>query len=173
MNQKQRDFLISHVKRRAKLQLEEHNKKKPTPPSLNNYVVAAILDGSFEIKSNGEIHSAIKEKALRLGPGDTLIASEDNWSGRRRRHGDEEREVTLDVEEIFILPQAYIVERKKYDEALKVWQAEADEIEEISETLELKLQIGSDESLSKLIGQADNLADVRLINRQLLLEGKS
>jgi undecaprenyl pyrophosphate synthase len=56
-----------------------------------------------------------------------------------------------------------------YQTEREAWEREKAQLEEIMETVKLKLQIGSAKSLEKLIEQADNLADLNIVNTNLLL----
>jgi hypothetical protein len=49
MNQQQRDYLIKQADRTYRKQKDALDEQEPTRPSLNNYLVAAVLDGSFHI----------------------------------------------------------------------------------------------------------------------------
>lgn len=175
MNQKQREFLEKHIQKQCAEQLELLNKQRPKKPSLNNYIVAAILDGSFEVQPFEHIRERIRGRALELGAGETLTESSDKWirSRRHRDDDDEEDEVKLAVDDVLVLPPAYIEARAKYEAELKEWEQKLNQIEAIKTTLLLKVNIGSNETLGKLIAQADNLADLNLINNQLqITDGK-
>lgn len=175
MNQKQREFLVGHIGKQAAEQLEELDEKRPKPPSLNNYIVAAILDGSFQLQTIETIRERIRARALKLGPGDAFVnTNESHFYSRRKKstNDDEETEVTLNIEDLLMLPPAYKEARAWFDKQLKNWQAKRLHIEQVRDTLLLKVQMGSNEALGKLIDQADNLADIDLISTQLKLTDK-
>lgn len=167
MNQTQRDFLIKQVERTYKRQYEALKESEPSPPSLNNYLVAAILDGSFQLQEVDDIKAAIKTKVLELGPSDALIESS-SYSYRKRKDEDEDI-VSLRADLLFVLPDGYAEARSAYDTALVEWQAQLDQLEQYKETIILKIQIGSPQVLAKLIEQVDNLADLNIVNANLLL----
>ena len=50
MNKDQRKYLLDAIAAQYKTEREKLNNLKPKAPSLNNYLVAAILDGSFRMK---------------------------------------------------------------------------------------------------------------------------
>jgi hypothetical protein len=167
MNQKQREFLIKRIETTAKEMRDRLNAERPRPPSLNNYVIAAILDGSIELQPFESIQRHVKELVLRLGPSDALV------NRRRDRWHDEdtaiENEITLDAEQLFILPGRYREALAEYEIARADWERRADEAEAVKETLILKIQIGSDAVLNRLIEQVDNLHDLQVVNSRLLL----
>lgn len=168
MNQTQRDYLIKQADRTYTKQREALDEQEPTPPSLNNYLVAAVLDGSFQLQPVESVRETIRLKVLKLGPSDALIHDEDDgWSSRRKRNT--ENAITLPAESLFVVPAAYLDALVIYEAAKEKWEQEKRQLEEIMETVKLKLQIGSAKSLEKLIEQADNLADLNIVNTNLLL----
>ena len=68
MNQTQREFLIKHIERRYTETVREIKERKPVKPSLNNYLVAAVLDGSFQLQEVEVLRAFIREAVLALGP---------------------------------------------------------------------------------------------------------
>lgn len=167
MNQTQRDFLIKQVERTYKRQYGALKESQPSPPSLNNYLVAAILDGSFQLQTTEDIKDAIRTKVLELGPSDALI---ENDSYNYRKHRDDgEDTVALRADVLFVLPDGYTEARAAYDTSLAKWETEMEHLEQYKETIILKIQIGSPQVLAKLIEQVDNLADLNIVNTNLLL----
>lgn len=168
MNQTQRDYLIKQADRTYRRQSDALEEQEPTRPNLNNYLVAAVLDGSFALQPVDAVRETVRLKVLALGPSDALV---DGYSyGRSRRKVEEnENTVTLPAEKLFIVPIAYSEALSVYEAAKAAWKREKEQLEEIMETVKLKLQIGSAKSLEKLIEQADNLADLNIVNTNLLL----
>lgn len=170
MNQQQRDYLIKQADRTYTKQRDALREQEPTRPSLNNYLVAAVLDGSFQLQPVESVKEIIKQKVLALGPSDALIHDEDDgYSYSRRKHRSTEDAITLPAESLFVVPTAYLEALAKYEAAKEAWEREMSQLEEIMETVKLKLQIGSAKSLEKLVEQADNLADLNIVNTNLLL----
>lgn len=162
MNQKQRDFLTSHIEKQARRELEAINKEEPKPPSLNNYLVAAALRRELCIRSVREIQDAIEQKVLSLGPNDALIQEGDRWGDGEKKY------LLLQVSDILILPQEYTEAKQAYDAAFAAWQERKERVSELQETLLLKISLGSDRALETLIAQADNLASLSLVQQRLV-----
>jgi hypothetical protein len=64
MNQKQRDYLTDLVKKQGRKALDDLEEKKPLPPSLNNYLVAAALSRTLILKSSESLAEAISDMVL-------------------------------------------------------------------------------------------------------------
>jgi hypothetical protein len=169
MNQDQRKFLLARVEKTHKEELRKLSEEKPSEPSLNNYLIAAILDNSIELKSLDDIKSSIRKKVLALGPQETLTSSPHSW---RDNHASS-HEITLTAGVIFVYPKAYL-------DAYAEWEAKVKEVDQrivklnaTTETLLLKIQIGSNTSLDRLVDSVDNMIDLTLMNNKLMLtDGK-
>lgn len=164
MNQKQRDFLIARVNKTHKNQINAVQKDMPDKPSLNNYLVAAFLDNSIQFNDIELLKEKMRNTVLKYGANDRLVEDEGSWRSTK-----EKNHVKIVPEDLFIIPD-------NYTEALREYKTKKQEIDKKCEildaqmqTIEMKIQIGSDKVLSGLIDQADNLADLSLINSQLLL----
>lgn len=166
MNQNQRDFLIKHVEKTYRNQREKLDESKPSAPSLNNYLIAAILEGSFELQPAERLRETIHQQVLELGADGKLIVDKDRWN---RDDDEEDRHVTLCAEDVFVLPHNYQEAREQYERERAKWAAQARQLEEYRDTIILKIQIGSAQVLAKLIEQVDNLADLNIVNTNLLL----
>lgn len=161
MNDKQRTFLIDEIKSKYKRERGLLEKDKPEPPSLNNYLIAAALDGSLEFQPVDVLRARLHDKVLTLKPGDNLLSKD--WDVR------EKGKIFFDPAEIFVLPQNYLDALAAYKVAREEWQRRDDALTQLKETLVLKIQLGSNAVLDKLIEQADNLADLNLVNTRLIL----
>lgn len=169
MNKDQRKFLISWVEKTFNAQKE--GLKEPVPPSINNYIVAAILDNSIEYVDIKTLRQAIKKMVLQLGSGDVLVKEDRYYRGRSRvRLEEDSKTISIDAENIFILPKGYVEARKEYERKREEYDRAILQLEQFRDTIIMKVQIGSDQVLDKLIGQADNLADLNIINNQLMIE---
>lgn len=172
MNQDQRKFLLARVEQTYKDELHTLQSEKTKEPSLNNYLIAAILDDSIELKSLDDIKNSIRKKVLSLGPQDALTSSK-NAAWRDRETEAAGHEITVHASLLFVYPKAY-------EEAFAEWQAKTKEINERikkltaqKETLLLKIQIGSNQSLDRLVDNVDNMIDLTLMNAKLMLsDGK-
>lgn len=166
MNQTQRDFLIKQVGRTYRNQKDKLDAAKPKRPSLNNYLVAAVLDGSFQIHPIESIKAFIKQRVLQLGPDSAFIKRGDRYDPEDEKG---KNVITIPAEQLFVLPLGYVDALATYDIVRAEWDAEMERIEGYKETIILKIQLGSPQVLAKLIEQVDNLADLNIINSSLLL----
>lgn len=172
MNQDQRKFLIARVEETFKIEREKLTKEKPKEPSLNNYLVAAILDNSIVLKSQETIREAIRKKVLALGIKETLTEVVSKYN-RYDDDDDETHRVTFDANVIFVYPEAYLKSYEEWMQKTKEINEKIDKLHAQKETLLLKIQIGSNTSLDRLVDSVDNMIDITLMNSKLMLtEGK-
>ena len=166
MNEKQREFIITKVTQAAERELEMiEDEKKPVEPSLNNYLVSAILTDKLVMQDIASLREKIRKRVITMGPNDTFVKEKDDWN-RRKSNQDT---VTLDVADIFVYPEEYVVAKAEYDSKVKAYNKTKNEILARRDSIIVKIKIGSDKVLQKLIEQADNLIDLDLTSTQLLL----
>lgn len=169
MNQKQREFLIERVNKTFDAQVREINAEKTKAPSLNNYLIAAFLDNSIQFNDIDVLKNKIREQVLKMGSGNVLIhenkerylMGNDVFAGRN----------TCEViaEDLFIIPESYKIALEEYNSKMEEIRKRVNALQAQKDTIILKIQIGSDAILDKLISQADNLADLSLMNNHLLI----
>lgn len=164
MNQDQRKFLLERIDKTYKQQVSALNSKKPMRPNLNNYLVAAFLDNTIQLVDLDTLKSNIRTKVLKMGATETLIKESSRWDDSSVKN-----KVELNAGEIFIFPEAYMKALKEYEDAIAEINEELHQLEAHRDTLTLKVQIGSNQVLDKLITQVDNLADINIMNSQFLL----
>jgi len=170
MNQDQRKFLIARVEQTYRDEERKLDEGKPKEPSLNNYLVAAVLDGSVKMRSIEEIGNAVRQRVLRLGNGESLV--HEKYS-RYSSDNETYHSVSLQANELFIYPDAYLKAKEEYETKKAEIQKKKDALFAQKETLLLKIQIGSNTSLDRLIDSVDNMIDITLMNSKLMLgEGK-
>lgn len=167
MNQKQREFLIDQVNKNYKR--ESEGLKRPVAPSLNNYITAAILDGSFKIKDAEAIRKVIHDRVLKLGKKSSLLG---NMSRSRWDDDDDDGDevIELKAKDFFEIPAGYVIEWERYEREKRAYEKTAKDMLAMRDTLLLKIQIGSDKVLDRLIEEADNLADLSLMQTSLILK---
>jgi hypothetical protein len=174
MNQDQRKFLTDQVNKTFDKQRDDLKRRIPVKPSLNNHLIAAFLDNSIEFNDMPALKKKMRESVLKMGTGDVLIEHTSRAFHNRTRNkwGEDEEEnyCKIPPEDLFIIPQGYI-------DALRVYEEERDRIgreiailENNRDTIIMKIQIGSNQVLDKLITQVDNLADLNIMNSQFLLD---
>lgn len=172
MNQNQRKFLLEAIEKQYRIEKEKLSEREPKAPSLGNYLTAAILDGSFKMKSVESIRSAIHDRVRDLGKDEALLTDDgDRWSRRNRRNDDSEEVVKLPVEVLFELPENYVPELDKYEKAMAAWEKEIESLEAAINAMRIKVQIGSDKALEVLIDQADKLCSMSLTASSQLMLG--
>ena len=175
MNQTQRTFLTNSIEKQFYKEREAHKKNAPKEPSLNNYLVASILDGSFKMKSLDAVRDAIRERTIKLGKKEALLCDADDVWGRRSRQDQDSEEtfIKIPVSVIFELPERYVSEKKQYDADLEKWEVEEEALSNSFEAMKIKVQMGSDKALASLIDQADKLCSMSLTkSSQLLIENR-
>ncbi len=168
MNQKQREFLIDQVRTNVKKELEKL--KRPQKPSLSNHIIAAALDGTLVLHTNEEIKGSIRERIMKMKENDNSIFGGGSRSYRDNDDDDEDKNsiFAIKAKHIFIFPPAYLVELEEYEKAYAEYIRKKEELESLKDTLLLKIQIGSDKILDKLIEEADDLGDLSLMSSRLI-----
>lgn len=171
MNQKQREFLLDAIDKQYRRESESLRDRRPRAPSLNNYLVAAILDGSFILKDPSEVRDIIRTRVRELGKGDTLThASRDMW-GRKRHRDDEDDTEMLHIPALLLFdaPPGYVEARREFEAKLADWEREEKALEAAHNAMRIKIQIGSDKALASLVDQADTLCSLSLADSSRLL----
>jgi hypothetical protein len=164
MNQDQRKFLIAKVEQTFKEQHNELKEQIPEEPSLNNYLIAAFLDNSIQFNDIEKLKTNMRETVLKYGISDKLV-EENSWNSRKN----EQRYVRVLPEDLFVLPENYLAALSEYQQKKNEIEKRMKELQAQKETIVMKLQIGSSSTLDKLIIQVDNMADLSIMNSQLLL----
>jgi hypothetical protein len=166
MNQHQRKFLLETVEKQYKTERDALRERQPQAPSLNNYLVAAVLDGSFAMRSHEAIRADIRQRVRDLGNGEALV-------GEKGRFGERLSESTVQLPALLLFekPPGYAAAREEYERKLAEWKAEVDALEAAISAMRLKVQIGSDKALEVLVEQADTLCSMSLTASNRLLLG--
>ncbi len=175
MNQHQRKFLLEQIEGIYKTEKQALNDRRPKAPSLNNYLIAAILDGSARLRSQEEIAGDIRKRVRDLGKSEGLVtASSSRRWGRGSSDEDDEDEISLPALTLYVAPPDYAEARAAFDTAEAAWEAEKEALEASINAMRIKVQVGSDKSLEALVNQADNLCTMSLsASSKLLLPAKS
>lgn len=173
MNQHQRKFLLEEIEKLYKTERSAIIARRPKAPSLNNYLIAAILDGTAVMRPIEEIRNHIRQRARDLGKSESLVETRSqNWSRA-------DRETTEDVLHLPALimyeaPPEYSRLHEAYEKQSKEWEAELASLEASISAMRIKIQVGSDKALEALVDQADNICRLSLTkSSQLLLAHKS
>jgi len=168
MNQHQRKFLLEQIEKQYKIEWQELQQRKPDAPSLNNYLIAALLDGSAKMLPPETVRETFRQRVRDLGRTEALVVSGERW-GRRDAIDCIEIPALLLFEE----PPEYAVARRAYEEKLAAWEQEKKALEASINAMRIKVQVGTDRALASLADQADKLCSMSLTaSSRLLLPGK-
>jgi len=159
MNQTQRNFLIKKIEETIKVKIKILEDSKPKSPSLNNYLLHAVMSGNFELKPNEEIKKTLLKMALNS-------KSNEDWLGN---HWGVANKLlcAFKVEEIFIVPPDYKDKEMACTESRQKIQQQINELRIQSETLITRIQLASDKTLQKMINEVDDMGDISLIDTKL------
>jgi hypothetical protein len=168
MNQDQRRFLIDRVNKTFQSQKSKLETGKIEKPSLNNYLVASFLDNSIQFNDIEKLKIKMRETVLKFGQSDKLVKeSKDRWDNSNAYKDKNTCEII--AEDLFIVPENYKIALAEYEAYKKDIEDKIEQLEAQKDTILLKIQIGSNQVLDKLITQVDNLADLNIMNSQFLL----
>jgi hypothetical protein len=168
MNQDQRKFLIERVNKTFQTQKSKLEAGKIERPSLNNYLVAAFLDNSIEFNDIEKLKVKMRETVLKYGTADKLVTeARDRWDNNNAYK--DKNTCAIITEDLFVIPESYKKALAEYEAYKKDIQDKVEQLEAQKDTILLKIQIGSNQVLDKLVTQVDNLADLNIMNSQFLL----
>lgn len=125
MNQHQRKFLLGEIEKQYKREQMELRKRRPRPPSLNNYLIAAILDGSAVMRPVDEVRCTIRQRVQDLGKGESFVSGPNDRYGRGDDDAADNHDITIRALTLFEEPPAYAEERVAYLVELEKWEKEA------------------------------------------------
>ena len=135
-------------------------------PSRTTSLVAAVLDGSFAMRSHDAIRADIRQRVRDLGNGEALV-------GEKGRFGERLSDNTVQLPALLLFeePPGYAAAREEYERKRAEWKAESDALDAAISAMRLKVQIGSDKALEALVEQADTLCSMSLTASNRLLIG--
>ena len=170
MNQTQRDFLIKKVQTIHNEEIRQLKTKIPEEPSLNNYLIAAILNKTIKYQSMDTVKKSINERIKRLGNDTEIIKRQ---SGSYRNDYKNIDYMALQAKDLFVIPKNYLEALEEFNQVTEHIENQIKEHEATKETLELKIQIGSSKILDVFIEEVDSMGSLSLLNDSLnLKEGK-
>lgn len=167
MNQKQMEFLISRVSNIYDQERKKLAEVKPDKPDLSNHLVAAILSGTVKYKSVDHLAKVVKERVLKGGKKKAFLTSDSHY---RYSDDDEGDKILMNALDIFEPPIEYLKQLERYEKELTEWDAKNETLRQIHDSLNIKIQIGSDKVLDSLIEEADNLGSLQLVNSRLTIK---
>ena len=123
MNQDQRKFLLEQVDKTYSREREILEADMPARPSLNNYMIAAFLDGTVKFNDINILKEKMRLAVLKQGSSDTLIKEHDeysyNYNSRNNKKNDKPHTVEISAEDLFVVPAAYTKAHNEYVSAKK------------------------------------------------------
>ena len=146
----------------TKVKIEALKNSLMEHPSFSNYAFKAILNGTLEIQSKEKILEAIKRKALASKEGT-------NWLSEDRMGWEKETTIKFNREDIIIAPSDYEKEIKKVKEYNSIIQESIRTLKEQLNTIELRIQLSSDNALKTLINEVSDMGDISLIDTKIKL----
>lgn len=184
MNQEQRKYLLEKIEETYNKQVAAIEKSFPQEPLLNNYLIGCFLDGTAKILDVATIKKNITQLVRSLG-GEKFVNQDERYSenynysrGRRggrsnrsfrKNDGSDKVSITIDPSLIIKMPETYKKDRAEYDKKMEEVLNKINELSQQKDLLVLKIQIGSNQILDKLITQVDSLGDLNLFSNKLTL----
>lgn len=165
MNRHQREYLTKRLQEQFSAQVQEHMKKCPKEPDLNNHLIVAFSSGNTKFADIEVFKERMRQMVLNMADGDKLI----EYSSRAWRSSDKAF-LKIPPEYLIELPASYVEAMKKYEADLQEYNTELERLSALQNTLEMKIMLADDKALSNLISEAGNLIDLSLVNSQLLLQ---
>jgi len=161
MNQAQRNFLIQKIRDGVNAQVKLIEGNKEEPPSLSNYLLHAVMAGTFEIITNDQIKELIRKKALNSK------ANSDSWMSRDSGWGSSDKKLAFDPKDFFILPEEY---KKLWDEhriRQEQIHQEVNDLKIKTDGLITRIQLASDKTLQAMINEIDDMGNITLMDTTL------
>jgi hypothetical protein len=159
MNQTQRSFLIKKIEAGVKAKKDALYNSIPPSPSLSNYLLHAVLSGTFEIVPNEEIKKIIKQKAVTSN-------DRDEWMGNSWQRSNK-TDVVFKASDIFVIPKEYREVQEKYLTEKAEAERQINELVLQSDSLITRIQLASDKTLDKMIAEVDDMGDISLVDTTL------
>lgn len=162
MNQAQRNFLINKIKEQVK-SMENAYGHREDPPSLNIYLLHAVMSGNFKIKSTEELKEIIRQRALQSKEReDWLVGSTGGWSNDRAS-------ISFKADEFFEVPEEYKKLKEEHDMRKAKMDKELSDFRLQADTLITRIQLASDKTLQTMINEIDDMGNLSLMESKLRL----
>lgn len=150
MNKRQREELCKFIQDECDEKVKKILLAVPEKPSLNNYIISAIMNGDVQLKSTEEINNYLKQKVSKLGHGRNIV-DRGNW------YDDYKDSISFEVEKIFVLPEKYIMECKEYEEKNSAAKIQIEKLRNDLKQVKMHIMVGSNEALTPLMDQIDSI----------------
>lgn len=143
LNMRQRQILADQITLNFKIKITSLKESIPHKPSLNNYLVAAFLDGSIKFNDVDQLKQKMTQRVRRYGEGMRVCDGNDD--------------VNVKAEELFIIPNAYEESVQEYYRIKKDVEKQISDLTTMKDTLMIKIQVGSNEALTILVNDIDTM----------------
>jgi superfamily I DNA and/or RNA helicase len=161
MNQAQRNFLIKKIEESIKNKIKALDNNKPEPPSLNNYLLHAVMSGNFNLRSTDEIKKTLTDKALKA-------KGNEDWLGNRWGMATKNN-ISFTADEIFIIPEEYKILFEQFKASTTEINQKIHDISVQGESLITRIQLASDKTLQTVINEIDDMGNISLMDTKLKL----
>jgi len=161
MNQAQRNFLIKKIEESAKVRTEALRSSIPNAPSLNNYLLHAVMSNNFEIKTTEQLKEMVRQMALKA-------KDRDDWMGNSWGSANKSA-IHFDAKDFFNVPEEYQKLYNAYKEKRKNAEDEMYSIQVQADTLITRIQLASDKILQTMINEVDDMGNISLMDAKLKL----
>lgn len=161
MNTQQRNYLIKKIEESVKIRVDALKSSEPQPPSLSNFLLHAVMSGTFEIRSNEEIKEMIRQKAL-------TSKDRDDWMGNSWGNASKDK-IIFQAKDFFIIPEEYQKRWDEYREKRKAIWDEVASIQSQADGLVTRITLASDKTLQTMINEVDDMGNISLMDTKLKL----
>lgn len=159
MNQTQRKFLIDKIEKSAKTQRQALENSMPQPPSLNNYLLHAVMSNNFEIKNTEELKEMIRQMALKA-------KDRDDWMGNHWGSASKSN-IHFKASEFFIVPEEYKILANEYRIKSESIRKQMYDLDMQVDGLITRIQLASDKTLQTMINEVDDMGNISLFDTKL------
>lgn len=161
MNQTQRNFLIKKIEESVKTRIKILEDCRPKHPSINNWLLHAVLSNKFDLQPIENIKECLRQMALKANDREDWLRN--HWGSASKSL------INFLPEEIFIIPDEYKQRRDEYKTELKEIDDQIYQLRIQSDTLITRIQLASDKTLDRMISEVDDMGDISLIDTKLKL----
>lgn len=159
MNQTQRKFLIDKIQESVKSKIKAMEDGIPEAPSINNYLLHAVMSGKFEIRSTEEIRETLLKKALNA-------KGNEDWLGNHWGMANKTL-VAFRASEIFVLPAEYQIQADECRAKKNLIGQQVRDLRIQADTLITRIQLASDKTLQAMINEIDDMGNISLMDTKL------
>jgi hypothetical protein len=161
MNNQQRQYLIKKIEASSKIQIEALKNSIPQPPSLNIYLLHAVMSNNFEIKKTDELKEMIRQMALKA-------TEREDWMGNHWGSASKSG-ISFAAKDFFIVPAEFQILWDDYQKNKREAEDKIYAIHIQSDSLITRITLASDKTLQTLINEVDDMGNISLMDTKLKL----